>query len=254
MINVSDSLASSKKLRQVLGVILSCGNHMNATNKTRGDADGFDLAILPNLKDVKSKDNTTNLLQYIAHFYVNQLDDSMDQFPLLDPSDLTSVSTFNFDELTNEIRMLKNQLKEIEQRANIILDIKGDSDKDSSSTQNKTTITETKNEDSEPPSSPSPTPSSSSSTSSENENNLDEPFKTKINTFLKNAIEECKEQEATLQKCHEKFREISSSFGLKPKTSEKEVTPEYFFNLWCSFCSDFKEAWKKEVQKLTKLR
>ena len=57
-------------MRQILGIVLTCGNQMNANNKMRGDADGFDLAILPGLKDVKSKDNQTNLLQYIAAFYL----------------------------------------------------------------------------------------------------------------------------------------------------------------------------------------
>ena len=57
-------------MRQILGIVLTCGNQMNANNKMRGDADGFDLAILPGLKDVKSKDNQTNLLQYKAAFYL----------------------------------------------------------------------------------------------------------------------------------------------------------------------------------------
>ena len=56
---------------------------MNASNKMRNDADGFDLAIMPNLKDVKSKDNTSNLMQYIAFYYVNKLDDDLVRLLLL---------------------------------------------------------------------------------------------------------------------------------------------------------------------------
>ena len=96
MANVCDELATSEKVRHILGVILACGNNMNASNKTRGDADGFDLAILPNLKDVKSKDNTTNLMQYIAYYYVNKIDDDMNKLPMPDPSDFNFVAQVSF--------------------------------------------------------------------------------------------------------------------------------------------------------------
>ena len=59
-------LITSEKIKNILGIVLACGNYMNAKNKTRSNADGFDLDILTNLKNVKSKDNTTNLLKYIA--------------------------------------------------------------------------------------------------------------------------------------------------------------------------------------------
>ena len=40
----------------------------------RGQADGYDLEILPKLKDVKSKDNATHLLQYLVRTYVRKFD------------------------------------------------------------------------------------------------------------------------------------------------------------------------------------
>lgn len=39
---------------QVLGLVLAFGNFMNGGNRSRGQADGFTLDILPKLKDVKS--------------------------------------------------------------------------------------------------------------------------------------------------------------------------------------------------------
>lgn len=38
-----------------MGLVLALGNHMNGGNRTRGQADGFGLEILPKLKDVKSR-------------------------------------------------------------------------------------------------------------------------------------------------------------------------------------------------------
>lgn len=41
-------------MKQVLGLVLAFGNFMNGGNRSRGQADGFTLDILPKLKDVKS--------------------------------------------------------------------------------------------------------------------------------------------------------------------------------------------------------
>ena len=54
----------------MFGVILACGNYMNGGNRQRGQADGFAVDILPKLKDVKSRDNSTTLLQYIVRFWI----------------------------------------------------------------------------------------------------------------------------------------------------------------------------------------
>lgn len=35
-------------------------------------------------------------------------------------------------------------------------------------------------------------------------------------------------------------------FGVKPKSGEKDVTPNYIFLLWFEFCNDFKNVWKRE--------
>lgn len=57
----------------VLGLILAFGNFMNGGNRTRGQADGFSLDILPKLKDVKSnvrKRMTTLEFQDFLHSFV----------------------------------------------------------------------------------------------------------------------------------------------------------------------------------------
>lgn len=48
------TLQSGKGVLQVLGLVLAFGNFMNGGNRSRGQADGFTLDILPKLKDVKS--------------------------------------------------------------------------------------------------------------------------------------------------------------------------------------------------------
>ncbi|KAJ4940441.1 hypothetical protein JOQ06_026744, partial [Pogonophryne albipinna] len=48
------ALQDSETVKKVLSLILAFGNFMNGGNRTRGQADGFTLDILPKLKDVKS--------------------------------------------------------------------------------------------------------------------------------------------------------------------------------------------------------
>ncbi|KAM6964335.1 LOW QUALITY PROTEIN: formin-2-like [Tautogolabrus adspersus] len=57
---VCKALQDSETVKQVLGLVLAFGNFMNGGNRTRGQADGFSLDILPKLKDVKSSVRDTH--------------------------------------------------------------------------------------------------------------------------------------------------------------------------------------------------
>uniref|UniRef100_A0A8D3DIE9 FH2 domain-containing protein n=1 Tax=Scophthalmus maximus TaxID=52904 RepID=A0A8D3DIE9_SCOMX len=68
-------IQSGKCVLQVLGLVLAFGNFMNGGNRSRGQADGFTLDILPKLKDVKSSDNSQSLLSYIVAYYLRHFDE-----------------------------------------------------------------------------------------------------------------------------------------------------------------------------------
>ena len=51
-----------------------------------------------------------------------------------------------------------------------------------------------------------------------------------------------------------RFSETVQFFFVKPKCGDKVVTPEFFFSLWQAFCQDFKDHWKREQQRIIKLR
>lgn len=55
---VYQELLDCNSMQDVMGLVLAFGNYMNGGNRTRGQADGFGLEILPKLKDVKSKVST----------------------------------------------------------------------------------------------------------------------------------------------------------------------------------------------------
>ncbi|KAM4716366.1 formin-2 isoform 2-T2 [Anableps anableps] len=51
---VCKTLQDNASVKKILGLVLAFGNFMNGGNRTRGQADGYTLEILPKLKDVKS--------------------------------------------------------------------------------------------------------------------------------------------------------------------------------------------------------
>lgn len=50
------------------------------------------------------------------------------------------------------------------------------------------------------------------------------------------------------------FETTVEYFGMKPKSGEKEITPNYVFMVWYEFCSDFKTIWKRESKSISKER
>ncbi len=120
-----DILTTSTKIRNILRVILACGNCMNASQPLRCEADGFDLAILPNLKEVKSKDPSKSLIHYIAAVYINKLDYDLVELPLPDSSDFLFVARVKFEDIAGELRQMRNELNGVEEQVASVLKLEG---------------------------------------------------------------------------------------------------------------------------------
>jgi hypothetical protein len=43
------------------------GNYLNGGSRTRGQADGFGIDILPKLGDLKARDGSQTLLHFVVH-------------------------------------------------------------------------------------------------------------------------------------------------------------------------------------------
>nr|XP_058908827.1 formin-2 [Kogia breviceps] len=117
-----ETLKNGSGVMQVLGLVLAFGNYMNGGNKTRGQADGFGLDILPKLKDVKSSDNSRSLLSYIVSYYLRNFDEDAGKeqcvFPLPEPQDLFQASQMKFEDFQKDLRKLKKDLRaKIDQEA-----------------------------------------------------------------------------------------------------------------------------------------
>uniref|UniRef100_A0A8B9LQ71 Formin 2 n=1 Tax=Astyanax mexicanus TaxID=7994 RepID=A0A8B9LQ71_ASTMX len=73
-----------------------------------------------------------------------------------------------------------------------------------------------------------------------------QPFKDKMEEFVSQAKSELEAQESQLKDTHKTFLELTAFFSVKPKSGEKEVSPNTFFSVWHEFSTDFKDLWKKE--------
>ncbi|OCT80102.1 formin-2 [Xenopus laevis] len=191
---------------QVLGLVLAFGNYMNGGNRTRGQADGFALDILPKLKDVKSNDNSRNLLSYIVSYYLRHFDENAGKeeclFTLPEPQDLFQASQMKFEDFQKDLRKTRKDFQACETEADKVY---------------KKSL----------------------------EEHL-QPFKNNMEEFISKAKIELEDTEKILTEVHSRFLETTSYFCVKPKIGEKEVSPNSFFSIWHEFTTDFKDFWKKE--------
>ncbi|GAB1286692.1 Formin-1 [Apodemus speciosus] len=212
----SKGLLHMKSVKDILALILAFGNYMNGGNRTRGQADGYSLEILPKLKDVKSRDNGMSLVDYVVKYYLRHYDQHLEAgtdksvFPLPEPQDFFLASQVKFEDLIKDLRKLKRQLEASEQQMKLVC--------------------------------------------KESPKEYLQPFKDKLEEFFKKAKKEHKMEESHLENAQKSFETTVGYFGMKPKTGEKEVTPSYVFMVWFEFCSDFKTIWKRESKNISKER
>lgn len=78
-----------------------------------------------------------------------------------------------------------------------------------------------------------------------------QPFKDKMTTFLEHSKKQLASEFENLEDCHKKFVATMKFYLFKPKTGTLEAfPPSSFFELWLSFCVDFKDILSKELIRL----
>ncbi|XP_052216251.1 uncharacterized protein LOC127834445 isoform X2 [Dreissena polymorpha] len=210
------TLMESTSLKKILGLVLALGNYMNGGSKSRGQADGFGIEILPKLKDVRSKDQATSLLHYVVVQYIKKFEKGLAgtdkvKYPLPDPGDLKQACLVNFDELEKELTRIKADFNAAEERADKVI-------------------------------------------KSAKEHVHLQPFKDIMTEFFEQGRKEFEEQQENLAEGKSLFQETVIFFCAKPEGGKKEVTPDYFFEKFETFCQDFKDTWKREQQRIVKIR
>merc|ERR1719193_178771 len=211
--SVLEFITGNQHLKQIFAVILTCGNYLNGGNKQRGQADGFNLDILPKLKDLKSKDNSTNLLAYIVYVCIEKYDDKKGTpeavLHVPDPGDVEKCIHIDFDKIQADIEKTRKDLEITVKKSGMIVE-KSEEDKK-------------------------------------------EPFKSKMAAFILKAEGEISELSDLLQDCINKFRMCMAFYKWTPKKGKMEdAKPEDFFVNFHLFCDDYKNIWKKEQIKVQK--
>ncbi|XP_063362544.1 protein cappuccino-like [Cydia amplana] len=206
-------LMTSEALKRVFAIILTLGNYMNGGNGQRGQADGFGLEILSKLKDVKSKRSTVTLLHFIVRTYMRAAGVGT-PLPVPEPGDVARAAAIDFADVAKSLAELTQQLAACKEKTKKVLE-KTDAQR-------------------------SP---------EENDTKRIDVFEDKMGTFLTAAEEKLKTEHENLEECRSKFFATVKFYQYTPKVGKLEdCEPKEFFSLWTSFCSDFKDIYKKEEQ------
>ncbi|KAJ8730887.1 hypothetical protein PYW08_002300 [Mythimna loreyi] len=215
-------LTTSESLKRLFAIILTLGNYMNGGNGQRGQADGFGLEILAKLKDVKSKQSNVTLLHFIVRTYMRASGGALSAgcaLPVPEPGDVARAATLDFADVAAHLTTLRNQLDACNDKTKKVIE----------------TDAQTRNLNEESP-------------TDEGKRRL-EVFKDKMTTFLNAAEEKLKTEHENLEECRTKFIATVKFYQYTPKCGKVEdCEPKEFFSLWTSFCSDFKDIYKKEEQ------
>ncbi|XP_033105443.1 formin-like [Anneissia japonica] len=209
---IATVLLKSSEIENIFGIILTFGNYMNGGNRTRGQADGFGLEILPKLKDVKSSDDQATLLHYIVAYYIKKFDEHAGtehtHLPVPEPSKIDKATLVKFDDVDKDLRRIIRDLRACDERVQRVVEKSA-------------------------------------------EEHL-QPFKDNLENFVTSAKLEAQNQEELIENAKQTFDSLVNYYCVKPKQGEDTVTPHYLFNLWAPFCRDFKDIWKKEQQRIAK--
>jgi len=200
-------LSKNQDLKQVLTVILACGNYLNGGNKQRGQADGFALDILPKIKDVKTKDNFSNLLNYVVRVWIEKFDENKGTpeaiLPVPEPGDIDKARNLDFEAERTDCNKLFNEVDSVQKKIFLI-----------------------------------------SERASEE---VKEPFDGKMRNFIVKAQAQIKNLKEDVEETFVKFVDCMKYYKYAPKKGKLEdVKPTEFLDSWYIFCDDFKNAWKKE--------
>ena len=112
-------LRNSHELRILLSIILMLGNYMNQTYNSFKEAIGFNLEILPRLKETKSVDNSSTFLDFVSKCYLLNFEHNISQgsitniLPFPDTGDLFVASKITLHEVYESLSKLGDQLTKI---------------------------------------------------------------------------------------------------------------------------------------------
>ena len=105
------ALVENEHIPAVLGLVLTLGNYLNGGTQ-RGQADGFNVDFLPKLRDVKTKDNSSTLIDFVvATFCSSQAGMGTNGASCCLPpaAVMARAAESNFDDLAADLQRLESE-------------------------------------------------------------------------------------------------------------------------------------------------
>lgn len=192
----------------MLGIVLTLGNYLNGGTK-RGRADGFNLDFLTKLRDVKTKDNRSTLIDFVAAKICSREEGTgtPDARISLPPSVVMSrAAETNFDDLIAELKGLE---AETEQIARTVDNVVG---------------------------------------SAETED-LIQPYKDDMEEFIWFCKISLEELQDNIKDAKADFDVQVARYRYTLKSSQSRVSAKDFFGIWAVFLADFEAAWESQQRK-----
>lgn len=115
-ISICKFIIGNEYLKSLFSIILTLGNYMNGGHRTLGQADGFGLDILGQLRGIRSKDSKVSLLHFIIRTYIgkyrqNNVPLNEIKYPVPDVIDINQMLSIDFAELNEQVNQLQRKLK-----------------------------------------------------------------------------------------------------------------------------------------------
>ena len=201
-------LKNSYELRVLFSIILLLGNYMNQTYDSFKEAVGFNLELLPRLKETKTNDNSSTFLDFVSRCYLLTFEHSISHgsinniLPFPDTGDLFVASKITLKDLYEGLSNLGEQLTKIRENTRHFLD--------DSIRNNSCNFVE-----------------------------IVEEFFVFAEKKITHEIELWKVGERT-------YKELIYYFYGETKDVWAQTDALNFFGLWCNFASSFKESLLKE--------
>jgi hypothetical protein len=108
-----DSIRDNPKLKKLFGAVLRFGNCLNAGNKSRGQADGFDLGDLKSTTTLKDKDGNSILMILCQTLYEEDNEFVKFKEDFVSVYNSVKLSTEDLQKKTDALRNENNKTKNL---------------------------------------------------------------------------------------------------------------------------------------------
>jgi len=209
-----DEILNSVRLRKLLGIVLNIGNKLNMAGSEKRKANAFTLESLLKLNQAKAFDKKTTVLHYVV-LVVRRNNELLVRFADDLPTVLKSDKIY-WDQCLTDLDEVENQLENVRRLALYEYKVAR------ARKENRTTAA----------------PPSLNDDNMSLEEELTALRSSKIGVFTLGAIKQVSSLRDKVEMTQSKFKRVLEYFG----ESKKKIQPNELFEIFVTFCNNFKRA------------